>query len=63
MQEIEIPVRFQVSPAELPTIDNGWFYTVSLIFIGGNQNDPYNYTAWLVKNETPINQSQFLSAN
>jgi len=62
MQEYEIPVRFQDTPSTLPTLENGWFYTVSLIFNGGSQNDPNNYTAWLVK-EQAINQSQFLSAN
>jgi hypothetical protein len=63
MQEIIVPVRVESSPSELPVIENGWFYTVSLRFKdGGDPDDANDYTAWLVK-DREINQSQFLTAN
>ena len=63
MQEYMVPVRFEDNPSVLPVIENGWYYTVALNFkIGGNVNNPNDYTAWLVKAQK-INKSQFLSAN
>jgi hypothetical protein len=63
MQTIIVPVREENKPSDLPVLENGWYYTVSLRFKdGGDPDDPNDYTAWLVKQQQ-INQSQFLSAN